>query len=63
MADEKTFVSRRITVRAHPERNERMGLHGRDGYRVTFDGGFSVWFDVEAFEQAFRPADPYWQEP
>jgi len=63
MADEDaTYVSRPISVRAHPQRNENMGLHGRDGYRVTFDGGWTVWIDAEAFKQAFRPADGYWKE-
>lgn len=60
--DEKAYVSVPISVRAHPEHNERMGLHGCDGYRVTFDGGWTVWMDAEAFKLAFRPAPDYWQE-
>jgi len=61
-ADEKTYVARPITVQAHPEHNERMGLHGRDGYVVTFDGKWTVWMDAEAFHGAFRAADAYWRE-
>jgi hypothetical protein len=53
---ERAYVSKPIAVRAHPEHNERMGLYGRDGYRVTFDGKWTVWMDEEAFALAFRLA-------
>ena len=60
---EETFVAEPVTVTAHPEHNPRMGLYGRDGYRVTFPGRWTVWFDAEAFKQAFRPAAGIDKEP
>jgi hypothetical protein len=62
LADAPTYVPRPVLVHVLPERNERMGLHGRDGFRVIYPCGMSVWLPDDVFAAAFKPADRYWRE-
>lgn len=49
----KAYVGAKI-IRAYPERNERMGLYGRDGYHVIYPDGYESWSPKETFEAAYR---------
>lgn len=52
-AETKAYVGTKI-VRARPEHNPRMGLYGRDGYKVIYPDGYESWSPKETFEQAYR---------
>jgi hypothetical protein len=51
--DAATYQPKAVTVHAVPERNESMGLYGRDGFRVIYPGGMSVWLPDDVFAEAF----------
>jgi hypothetical protein len=60
--DAAVYMPKALRVHAVPERNERMGLYGRDGFRVIYPGGMSVWLPDDVFAAAFAPSDAYWAE-
>ena len=62
--DAPAYMPKALRVHAVPERNERMGLYGRDGFRVIYPGGMSVWLPDDVFAAAFtRTSNDYWAEP
>lgn len=56
MPEIKAYVGTKI-IRAYPQRNEKMGLHGRDGYVVIYPDGYESWSPKETFEAAYRLID------
>jgi hypothetical protein len=61
-ANAPVYVADPVRVHVMPERNERMGLYGRDGFRVIYPCGMSVWLPDDVFAASFKPAARYWRE-